>query len=47
MNYIHIYTIEWHDPEKGKQRTMTENPDFAESQSRAGARVTAETRNLA
>ena len=37
------YTIEWYDDRKGRQTTMTTDADFADTQSRAGARVTAST----
>ena len=40
---IHCYTIQWNDPEKGEQTTMTTDPDEAESQARSGAYVTAES----
>lgn len=40
---ITTYTIEWHDQRKGRQTTMTTDADFADAQSRAGAKVTAST----
>lgn len=43
---IHFYTIEWTDPEKGEMSTMTTDPDEAESQARAGAYVTVDTRTV-